>query len=98
MSRRATEDRRRPERPPWGESATGAARLRRLAGGAGDPGGHDLDDFGHDDAGDPGQHDPGHDDGWDDHAEPGTGYDDVADQPVVDVTDGHGLGPVGADP
>ncbi|PRY32843.1 hypothetical protein [Pseudosporangium ferrugineum] len=43
---------------------------------------------------------PGADDdpGWDDHAEPGTGYDDVAVHEVVDVTDGHGMGPIGADP
>jgi hypothetical protein len=67
--------------------------------------------FGHDDAGadgfggfdadgDPG--DPGDPPevtgGWDDQYEPGTGHDDAAEAGVVDVTDGHGLGPVGADP
>jgi len=35
--------------------------------------------------------------GWDDDFEPGTGHD-AAEQAVVDVTEGHGLGPVGADP
>ena len=35
--------------------------------------------------------------GWDDH-EPGTGHDDAAGPAAVDVTDGHGMGPVGADP
>ncbi len=36
--------------------------------------------------------------GWDEH-EPGTGHDDDAAGPgVVDVTDGHAMGPVGADP
>ncbi|GID92179.1 hypothetical protein ACFQFC_04080 [Amorphoplanes digitatis] len=39
------------------------------------------------------------DGGWDDVHEPGTGHDDdVADHGVVDVSDGHGLGPIGADP
>ncbi|MEV4640155.1 hypothetical protein AB0J80_22685 [Actinoplanes sp. NPDC049548] len=63
--------------------------------------GHDLGDDlgGHDDLG-VHDHHGGHDDGgWDDdHAEPGTGHDDVAAHEVVDVTDGHGMGPVGADP
>ncbi|MFI7545430.1 hypothetical protein [Actinoplanes sp. NPDC049599] len=35
---------------------------------------------------------------WDDQYEPGTGHDDEAGHTVVDVTDGHGMGPVGADP
>jgi hypothetical protein len=42
--------------------------------------------------------DTGGDVGWDDLHEPGTGHDDDAGQAVVDVTDGHPLGPVGADP
>jgi hypothetical protein len=61
--------------------------------------GHDFDT--HDDAGaDAGA---GHDGpesldaAWDDQHEPGTGHDDAAPE-VVDVTDGHGMGPVGADP
>jgi hypothetical protein len=57
--------------------------------------GHDLDDVGGHEPGD----EDGPDAGWDDdHAEPGTGHDEVAGHDVVDVTDGHGLGPVGADP
>jgi hypothetical protein len=66
--------------------------------------------FGHDDAGadgfdgldgldaggDPGE--PQDAAGWDDRFEPGTGHDDAAGAGIVDVTDGHGLGPVGADP
>lgn len=63
------------------------------------------DDFdaGHDDAGGhdfDGGHDPAESRdaaGWDDH-EPGTGHDDAAGSDVVDVTDGHAMGPVGADP
>jgi len=55
--------------------------------------GHDLD--GHDLDG----HDPdgAHDSSFDDEHEPGTGHDGEQHS-VVDVTDGHGLGPVGADP
>ena len=63
--------------------------------------GHDDSDphgFGaHDPDGGAGPHEPG-DAGWDDRHEPGTGHDDTGDAAVVDVTDGHGLGPVGADP
>jgi len=71
---------------------------------------HD-DLFGHDDAGQAGfdahELDAGHDldgphevndGGWDDQHEPGTGHDDDAGAGVLDVTDGHGMGPVGADP
>ncbi|MEU7905494.1 hypothetical protein [Actinoplanes sp. NPDC049118] len=53
---------------------------------------HDVDDGTDLDAGDP-------EEGWDDVHEPGTGHEDeVASHGVVDVSDGHGLGPVGADP
>ena len=66
-------------------------------------GDHGLDDAGLDDAGlgDAGLDAHGADGaagGWDDLHEPGTGHDDAGDHAVVDVTDGHGLGPVGADP
>jgi len=57
-------------------------------------GGQDLDgglDGGH------GLDEPQDAAGWDDH-EPGTGHDDAAEPGVVDVTDGHAMGPVGADP
>jgi hypothetical protein len=80
-------------------------------GGADSPFHDDL--FGHDD-GDPSglddlddglDADAGPDGGpdtdqaaWDDQHEPGTGHDDEAGPAVVDVTDGHGMGPVGADP
>lgn len=64
-----------------------------------DAGPHGLDDLGggHDlDVGSEGGE--AHEPGWDDH-EPGTGHDDEAGQHgVVDVTDTHGMGPVGADP
>jgi hypothetical protein len=65
----------------------------------GDPHGPDHFEAGdHLEAGDD-PHDGGaHDPGWDDH-EPGTGHDDEAPQHgAVEVTDTHGLGPVGADP
>jgi hypothetical protein len=75
---------------------------------AGDGGPFHDDLFGHDDAGLPdvdGGHDldaghdlDSHDAGWDDQHEPGTGHDGDAGHGVVDVTDGHGMGPVGADP
>ncbi|MET8149694.1 hypothetical protein ACIBSW_23520 [Actinoplanes sp. NPDC049668] len=64
---------------------------------------HD-DLFGHDDlaphdAGGDADLDLDTDGGWDDVHEPGTGHDDdAADHGVVDVSDGHGLGPIGADP
>ena len=67
--------------------------------------GHDGDAHGFD--GDDLDGDAGHDlDGgpdaaeaaWDDQHEPGTGHDDEPGSAVVDVTDGHGMGPVGADP
>jgi hypothetical protein len=68
-----------------------------------DGGPHDLD--GHDlDGPDPDAGpdlDGGQDDAeaaWADQHEPGTGHDDAAEHAVVDVTDGHGMGPVGADP
>ena len=66
------------------------------ADGLGDhgPDDHGLDDAGLDDHGDG----PGPAGGWDDLHEPGTGHDDAGDHAVVDVTDGHGMGPVGADP
>jgi hypothetical protein len=35
---------------------------------------------------------------WDDQHEAGNGHDDEAGHAVVDVTDGHSMGPVGADP
>jgi len=81
------------------------------AAGADSPFHDDL--FGHDDGdahgfdGDDLDGDAGHDlDGgqdaaeaaWDDQHEPGTGHDDEPGSAVVDVTDGHGMGPVGADP
>jgi hypothetical protein len=81
------------------------------AGAGADSPFHD-DLFGHDDADQAGfdahELDAGHDldgphdaadGGWDDQHEPGTGHDDdAAGAGVVDVTDGHGMGPVGADP
>ena len=84
-----------------------AAAHDEPVGGADSPFHDDL--FGADDADPPGfdpdgdvdaglEPDPGADAAaWDDQYEPGTGHD-AAEQAVVDVTEGHGLGPVGADP
>lgn len=58
------------------------------------------DDLGSHDVGDEPDLDTGGDEpGWDDVHEPGSGHDDEAVvHDVVDVSDGHGLGPIGADP
>ncbi|GAA3352052.1 hypothetical protein GCM10020358_84740 [Amorphoplanes nipponensis] len=58
---------------------------------------HGFDDF---DADADGGHEPqdAAGAGWDDDFEPGTGHDDADAHTVLDVTDGHGMGPVGADP
>jgi hypothetical protein len=58
--------------------------------------GHDADDGLDDDGLDDLHHDTGAD--FDDQHEPGTGHDDQDGHTVLDVTDGHGMGPVGADP
>lgn len=78
-----------PEADPFHEDLYAGHDLADLDHDAG----HEVDDAGH------GVDDADHDAGWhDDHAEPGTGHDDVAGHEVADVTEGHGLGPVGADP
>jgi hypothetical protein len=66
-----------------------------------DAGGHDVDDDGGQEL-DGGRH--AAEVAWDDQHEPAPGpgvdtlHGDEAGHSVVDVTDGHGLGPVGADP